>query len=747
MSDNKTSLLVNRQVPEFVREEHPKFISFLEAYYEFLDQSTVAKSKDLRYISDVDYSLEEFERNFFNTFLPFIPRDSAVSKEFLIKNILPLYLSKGSEKSYKLLFRMLFDSDVQIEYPGRRVLRASDGRWVVENLLRVAIDVYTEYDGDGIKTTFALPYILNSSDFEVYVDDIFTTDYSFRKESKKIVFDNPIPDGIKVRIKYLNFTPDSIQNRKITGLNSGATAIIERIGRRSISNLVYFEFFINSKTLIGLFQNGELIKTEVFVNGDVIPFFLRTFSDLEKIEIINGGSSYNVGDPVIIRGEAIRNAIAVVDVVASGLIEQLNIVRGGAGFQLENNINAIGFDPIAFSAKVQTIDSTGVRSSNTISYNIDVIEPYANVSIDDSDYGFPVAGAEDIDTVIGDALQYQTISDLGEITSLLIENSEITTLSNPSFDAESTILYDDVDIEDLGIIGKIDIISGGSGYEIGDNLIFVNQPGCYAGQGAIAYVSNVSTTGAITQVTIDDGGLSYQKTCFPSIIVDSLSGVNANLRVNCIMGDGEIFLPVLQDTVAGQILSIKILDAGASYTVVPGIDLSQSGDGNAEAQAIIRDSFITLPGRWKTSDSIISTDEIRLQGQDYFIDYSYVLSTKVELSKYKTILKSLLHPAGLINYSKYIIQDNIDTELDITVDSDITITATGFVDISNNSVVVSGTNTEFSILESSLVLTEDTNISIDGQERIVTNIESDDTLEVDEPFTSNSTNTILRILV
>ena len=35
--DLKTSLLINRQVPEFIREDHPLFISFLEAYYEFLE--------------------------------------------------------------------------------------------------------------------------------------------------------------------------------------------------------------------------------------------------------------------------------------------------------------------------------------------------------------------------------------------------------------------------------------------------------------------------------------------------------------------------------------------------------------------------------------------------------------------------------------------------------------------------------------------------------------------------------------
>ena len=61
MADYKTSLLVNRQVPEFIRDEHPLFISFLEAYYEFLENKQGTQkndltrvAKDLRDLSNVD---------------------------------------------------------------------------------------------------------------------------------------------------------------------------------------------------------------------------------------------------------------------------------------------------------------------------------------------------------------------------------------------------------------------------------------------------------------------------------------------------------------------------------------------------------------------------------------------------------------------------------------------------------------------------------------------------------------------
>ena len=66
--DQKTSLLVEGQVPEFVREEYPLFVTFLEAYYEFLEnkQGTnkndlLTQAKNLKTVFDVDQSIDDFE--------------------------------------------------------------------------------------------------------------------------------------------------------------------------------------------------------------------------------------------------------------------------------------------------------------------------------------------------------------------------------------------------------------------------------------------------------------------------------------------------------------------------------------------------------------------------------------------------------------------------------------------------------------------------------------------------------------
>ena len=181
-TNQKTSLLVNRQVPEFVREEHPLFITFLEAYYEYLEtvqgsqkNDLVTKAKDLRYVSDVDTSIDSFEESFINNYASLIPQDALINKDFLIKNILPLYLARGNQKSFELLFRLLYGTEVEITFPKDNILRASSGNWVIENVLRVNNDVYSFYTGDGTTKTFYLAQQVGENDVTLYIDGVVTT--------------------------------------------------------------------------------------------------------------------------------------------------------------------------------------------------------------------------------------------------------------------------------------------------------------------------------------------------------------------------------------------------------------------------------------------------------------------------------------------------------------------------------------------------------------------------------------------
>lgn len=146
------SSIVASQVPDFVREDYPTFIAFLEAYYDFLETQTRV---DLKSVRDLDTTLDSFIK-YFKAEIGFNIPYTVVNERFLMKHIKDLYLAKGSEASYKLLFRLLFNKDIEMSYPGRQMLRASDGKWEqetsifceveygdVQQLLNLTVDVIT----------------------------------------------------------------------------------------------------------------------------------------------------------------------------------------------------------------------------------------------------------------------------------------------------------------------------------------------------------------------------------------------------------------------------------------------------------------------------------------------------------------------------------------------------------------------------------------------------------------------------
>lgn len=119
------SSLVSRQLPEFVREDYQTFVAFLEAYYEYMDAQP---DSDLKSLRDIDSTLDSFIKQFRNELANNFPTP-AIDEKFLLQHMKEHYFAKGSEASFKFLFRVLFNKDVTLDYPSKQMLRASDGRW------------------------------------------------------------------------------------------------------------------------------------------------------------------------------------------------------------------------------------------------------------------------------------------------------------------------------------------------------------------------------------------------------------------------------------------------------------------------------------------------------------------------------------------------------------------------------------------------------------------------------------------
>jgi len=129
--EKNVSTFIPQQFPQFYRESGPNFIAFVKAYYEWLesDGGALLRSRSLLDYMDIDGTEQEFIEYFKKTYIDSIPRSVAADSRLLVKHILDLYRSKGSKRSYELLFRLLFDESIDLYIPGDFLLRPSDGNW------------------------------------------------------------------------------------------------------------------------------------------------------------------------------------------------------------------------------------------------------------------------------------------------------------------------------------------------------------------------------------------------------------------------------------------------------------------------------------------------------------------------------------------------------------------------------------------------------------------------------------------
>ena len=126
-NNQKTSLLVASQLPEFIRDNpsYEKFVLFLQAYYEWLEQNNnvVDRTKNILNYLDVDNTTDEFINYFINDFLPYFPQEIAADQRKLLKAAREFYVTKGSENSLKFLLlflkqvNLLFWPSLQQIYP------------------------------------------------------------------------------------------------------------------------------------------------------------------------------------------------------------------------------------------------------------------------------------------------------------------------------------------------------------------------------------------------------------------------------------------------------------------------------------------------------------------------------------------------------------------------------------------------------------------------------------------------------
>lgn len=614
-SNNKTSLLVKKQLPAFVREEHETFVKFLEYYYKFLEQEgqMLYVSKNFLPYLDIDIITQHiydqhipggvreyldyhgFLQKLYDSYIGLIPDSILIDKSLLVKHAKEFYRSRGTEKSVRFLMRALFNKEVDFYYPKTDILRASDGKWFIERSLKI-------------------------------------TDIRVNNVSNSIAISN--------------FT-----NKQIRGSVTGATALVESVDVYFDKGELIYELKLSS--IYRQFQDPETIYCFFTEEGTDKYLSANLFSGVITAVTINqGGSGYVEGATIPINTSTGSGAQLVISRVTKGTIQAVGVVKGGAGFKVN--------DPLVFSGSgfgatgiVSTVNTDGVIHPNSYNVMWSTINLEASTQIGNLTYSnlnSKIINPAIDSSGIANSMSFFVYGDCGPAVACVVANGGNNYVPPISISISANSV-----ISKLGILGGMGVVNPGTGYANGDLITFTNLPGS-TGSGALGYV-NVNATGAIVtarfkpvtgQIT---GGSGYDWFNLPLANVVSGTGSGGNVIVTAVIGQNEELIQSLSNI--GVIQGVTIISGGSNYSETDTVNLSTSGDGQANISISVITGAFSYPGRYINDDGHLSGYNF-LEDRDYYQEFSYVVKIDETINKYRRTVKDLVHPAGTKLFGEYV---------------------------------------------------------------------------------------------
>lgn len=684
------SNLIQFQFPSFYNEHGPVFIQFVQAYYEWLEETgnPLYYNRRLLETFDIDETLDEFLVHFQRKYLYGIPFDVIINKRSLIKHVLDAYRSKGSVQCFKLLFRLIYNENVEVYLPGNDMLRPSDGTWIH-------------------------PMYIEASESEYLTDMI---------------------------------------GKKIQGISSGTTAVVEGVVKLPVyGSIVNMVFITNVNPRSGNFTVGETFVISELLGTvdfqDLIDASPTVVGSLDTIDIVNGGQDFFIGDQLAIprydveSGAVLTNGVGGKVAVKSTSTGngQLNFTITNYGFGITNTANiylyANSLDTISATAE---FNLGSLASPQSIQYNTDVIANLANTTLDAATFGFAADASANVtsNTLVNMlAFTNSTFGSLSSLTNIntgagytrypniFIRNTLLSNALNGSVSYNTTsanitgtstsftsyfanndtivlqantslantieyhviqqvvnntviVLYDKpVKNSTASATHKVAPIILPSNFTADSTYMF-SADGTLNGNNSIVISRPSFGNGVIASVKAIDSGRGYydgelvelypaDSLATPTIVTAGNNYTNGD-TITVVGGDAyKAAVGSVATNGNGNITSIT-WDGGSGYQELPTLVVkSRAGTGASFTTSILPfDDSVVVSGKirkkgigvrrgyWSTTRSMLSADKY-IQDSYFYQEFSYQLQAAVILDKYREILYKTFHPTGTEMFGTY----------------------------------------------------------------------------------------------
>jgi hypothetical protein len=629
--ENNISALIQSQFPAFYHEDGENFVAFVKAYYEWLDQGGSESRKILEY-RDIDYTVDSFLDHFKNEFLNSLPETTAASKAFLVKHIQDLYKAKGSVEANKLLFRLVFDEDIEVYDPSVDILRPSDGVWKVPQYIECSkSDRAFTFLGQQITgaTSGAKAFVENIVRKRIsgrFIDIIYLSDIRGTFETGEYVTSDNNLDGAPYIVGSLN---------EITVTSGGAFNavgdIMEISGPGGVGGKVRVKTTVDGtgKVAYTLLEGGYgyqntstiIVSNSVIaisnVSGTIVPFMsvvqplqLYNYSALvgnsfSASDVVSGYNNSNIvvanGYVVSVTSNSIANTGNLVISVTSGDWNLANTVRLASN----SSVNATVVSTSNISATGIVVDSNassvGVYANTKKFYENGYIkgyigEPIGLINVSSTSTTSVVGKGNNhfqSEVSVGDTLYFRANGMVIGVVNSVTSNTALTLVANAAIAVSNATVWR-------------------TNYKISANTSKVYS----SGSGTSFNIGALSST---ETVIVDTDLLSANNSAsvpFLDMLIDGTnSGVSANgygFPANTAVGYNNIIVRALTtNTISvGTIASLTSINPGNNYNVDPfvvireklvagydrpdiGILLANTNSLFSPGQTLVQDGIIT----------------------------------------------------------------------------------------------------------------------------------------------------------
>lgn len=644
-----TKDLINNQIPSFYIEDGPKLISLLQEYYSFLHKGGNSESaaKNINKLNDIDEIRDYYDQYLedsggqytsantawttaANTFVTKVENlyksnyllnfpTNSVSFQHLIKHVLSIYRSKGSERAFKTLMRGIFNVETTIEFPYDKVLKPSSGIFK----------------------------------FDSYVQTIYEDEVLLFKETT------------------------------ITGAESGASAFVEDIVIRVIKGRIIAQLILNKGSLNGIFRHDEVItsdgtsslniriiagmreiqltsngsnytagdKVNILGNGlggKAVVTETGNFAGRIKFTVENGGSGYTLSDVIKTVGPTSgTSASAKVSTLKD--TEIINIV-----------LDRIG----AFAANSQiTINEGPTFHTNSFINSVSVFTnpPIAGPALASGVRASYINNSNDVHlstSIANNTIVNGTVITIGNTTT--IHNEKLVV--HDFFPGNNTIRFTaKTSAPASNSTAHVRIFAANTRFRLSANLAAANV----SSKLNAAFGNAAATFGSISTITVIDAGSGYIVTPVATITNEDTSSLNIPDGAGGFKGRNAVIgTEIVRDSIITKVL---IDDHGLGYTNTS-ITLSNPNDGGTQATG----KFV-IGGVGNSAASYIDvigfpSENQRIQDSFFYQAFSYEAITDRAFEDYEKTMIALTHPAGTKLFGKFRNVGNIDAEPEMIID-------------------------------------------------------------------------------